>query len=223
MNALVARIHRLLQLQCGARLGCAVNWHAVELKHCSCMSQSKARFESRLDCKLCLPRVGFDLAPYGIDPVFKLGTTLYNADLDNEQDTVQYYNCSLLSYKPTYDVSNGVSLGCSESAALQAHAPDGSRSGSCCASSHLLRDGRTSCVVPGVSWGIHVLVVLHRAGLLVPANSNLLAAVPGQRVSPVLQVPSVGCWKVHTAAVWFRLPWLHPNIDRHRHALLPHE
>ena len=54
--------------------------------------------ESRADCKLCLPHVGFDLAPYGIDPVFKLGTTLYNADLDNEEDTVQYYNCSLLSY-----------------------------------------------------------------------------------------------------------------------------
>ena len=57
---------------------------------------------------------GFDLAPYGIDPVFKLGTTLYNADLDDEENTVQYYNCSLLSYKPTYDVSNGVSSGCGE-------------------------------------------------------------------------------------------------------------
>ena len=72
--------------------------------------------ESRADCKLCLPHVGFDLAPYGIDPVFKLGTTLYNADLDNEEDTVQYYNCSLLSYKPTYDVPNGVSSGCGEPA-----------------------------------------------------------------------------------------------------------
>lgn len=34
------------------------------------------------------------LAAYGVDPVFKLGSSLYNADLDNEVSITGLYNCS---------------------------------------------------------------------------------------------------------------------------------
>uniref|UniRef100_A0A7S0NBN4 Polycystin cation channel PKD1/PKD2 domain-containing protein n=1 Tax=Chlamydomonas leiostraca TaxID=1034604 RepID=A0A7S0NBN4_9CHLO len=46
------------------------------------------------------------LKSFGVDPVFKLGTTLYNPDYDdvNGDLVVQFYNCSLLT-NPTYNVS----------------------------------------------------------------------------------------------------------------------
>ena len=50
--------------------------------------------------------VGPDLAAYGVDPVFKSGTNLYNADLDDETDTVSFYNCSTLGYNATYNIPN---------------------------------------------------------------------------------------------------------------------
>ena len=50
--------------------------------------------------------VGPDLAAYGVDPVFKSGTDLYNADLDDETDTVSFYNCSTLGYNATYNIPN---------------------------------------------------------------------------------------------------------------------
>ena len=50
--------------------------------------------------------VGPDLSAYGVDPVFKSGTDLYNADLDNEADTVSFYNCSTLGYDATYNIPN---------------------------------------------------------------------------------------------------------------------
>lgn len=41
-----------------------------------------------------------------MDPVFKSGTDLYNNDLDNEADTVAFYNCSTLGYDATYNIPN---------------------------------------------------------------------------------------------------------------------
>ena len=38
--------------------------------------------------------------------MFKSGTDLYNADLDNEADTVSFYNCSTLGYNATYNIAN---------------------------------------------------------------------------------------------------------------------
>lgn len=49
---------------------------------------------------------GPDLSAYGVDPVFKSGTDLYNNDLDNEADTVSFYNCTTLGYAPTYNIPN---------------------------------------------------------------------------------------------------------------------
>ena len=49
---------------------------------------------------------GPDLSAYGVDPVFKSGTDLYNNDLDDEADTVSFYNCSTLGYNATYNIPN---------------------------------------------------------------------------------------------------------------------
>lgn len=38
--------------------------------------------------------------------MFKSGTDLYNSDLDNQDDTVSFYNCSTLGYSATYNVPN---------------------------------------------------------------------------------------------------------------------
>lgn len=38
--------------------------------------------------------------------MFSSGTDLYNADLDNEADTVSFYNCSDLGYNATYNIAN---------------------------------------------------------------------------------------------------------------------
>ena len=51
---------------------------------------------------LWLLRAGLDTAPYGVDPVFKLGSSLYNPDLD----ALQAYNCSLLE-RPSYNLTGG--------------------------------------------------------------------------------------------------------------------
>jgi hypothetical protein len=40
---------------------------------------------------------GRDIASYGVDPVFKLGTPLYNADYDNYETLTKVYNCSEFS------------------------------------------------------------------------------------------------------------------------------
>ena len=37
---------------------------------------------------------GRDVSSYGVDPVFKLGTPLYNADYDNYETLTKVYNCS---------------------------------------------------------------------------------------------------------------------------------
>ena len=50
------------------------------------------------------PAAGLDTAPYGVDPVFKSGTTLYNPDLDSAEAVHVYYNCSALP-APTYNVT----------------------------------------------------------------------------------------------------------------------
>eukprot|EP00798_Chlamydomonas_sp_ICE-L_P006112 gene6112-2716_t len=46
------------------------------------------------------------IKPFGVDPVFKRGTTLYNPSLDDVNGTivVKYYNCSQLQ-DPTYEIS----------------------------------------------------------------------------------------------------------------------
>ena len=38
--------------------------------------------------------------------MFKSGTDLYNSDLDNQDDTVFFYNCSTLGYDATYNIPN---------------------------------------------------------------------------------------------------------------------
>lgn len=45
-----------------------------------------------------------DTAPYGVDPVFKSGTSLYNPDLDSAGAVAVYYNCSALA-TATYNVT----------------------------------------------------------------------------------------------------------------------
>lgn len=46
------------------------------------------------------------MASFGVDPIFKRGTTLYNPDYDDVNGTkvLDFYNCSVLS-SPTYNVS----------------------------------------------------------------------------------------------------------------------
>lgn len=46
---------------------------------------------------------GLSKQSYGVDPAFKLGTSLFSSDLDNEESMVFYYNCSTLNYA-TYDI-----------------------------------------------------------------------------------------------------------------------
>ncbi|DBB14252.1 TPA: hypothetical protein ACH3X3_001198 [Trebouxia sp. C0006] len=62
--------------------------------------------DSRFSDIESLCKGGPDLAAYGVDPVFKSGTDLYNADLDDETDTVSFYNCSTLGYNATYNIPN---------------------------------------------------------------------------------------------------------------------
>lgn len=35
-----------------------------------------------------------ETSPYGVDPVFKSGTSMYNPDLDNTAKLLTYYNCT---------------------------------------------------------------------------------------------------------------------------------
>ncbi|KAL0022694.1 hypothetical protein WJX77_001966 [Trebouxia sp. C0004] len=62
--------------------------------------------DSRFSDIESLCKGGPDLAAYGVDPVFKSGTNLYNADLDDETATVSFYNCSTLGYNATYNIPN---------------------------------------------------------------------------------------------------------------------
>ena len=48
-------------------------------------------------------------APFGVDPVFKLGTNDYNQGLDNQDSKAQYYNCSEEVAYPTYQANTSVS------------------------------------------------------------------------------------------------------------------
>jgi hypothetical protein len=48
------------------------------------------------------PSGGLYTAPFGVDPVFKLGTTIYNSALDNPELLARYYNCSATISSPTY-------------------------------------------------------------------------------------------------------------------------
>mmetsp|Transcript_10216 Transcript_10216/g.33452 ORF Transcript_10216/g.33452 Transcript_10216/m.33452 type:complete len:1592 (+) Transcript_10216:74-4849(+) len=49
---------------------------------------------------------GVDTTSFGVDPVFKLGTDLYNPDLNNDKDMARLYNCSHLE-DPTYIAGGG--------------------------------------------------------------------------------------------------------------------
>ena len=51
---------------------------------------------------------GEDLRPYGVDPVFKRGTDLYNPDLDDLDHAIVLgsYNCSQINGNPTYDITD---------------------------------------------------------------------------------------------------------------------
>jgi hypothetical protein len=73
--------------------------HTWRTKQVSC---AKSRFDQiQSQCT-----GGEDLRPYGVDPVFKRGTDLYNPDFDDLNHTIvlQYYNCSQFDGKPTYDI-----------------------------------------------------------------------------------------------------------------------
>jgi len=53
---------------------------------------------------------GRDISSYGVDPVFKLGTPLYNADYDNFETLTKVYNCTEFTNPaagvyPTYNMS----------------------------------------------------------------------------------------------------------------------
>eukprot|EP00210_Caulerpa_lentillifera_P005376 g5138.t1 len=48
---------------------------------------------------------GISTGSYGVDPVFKSGTTMYNADFDNEESVTKFYNCSML-IAPSYERIN---------------------------------------------------------------------------------------------------------------------
>lgn len=47
---------------------------------------------------------GNNVDAYGVDPIFKIGTALYNSDLDNVDSTVSFYNCSLLPTSPSFNI-----------------------------------------------------------------------------------------------------------------------
>lgn len=49
-----------------------------------------------------------DISQFGVDPVFKRGAEIYNPDLDNELAVTTYYNCSLLSIEPTYNIPDPI-------------------------------------------------------------------------------------------------------------------
>lgn len=66
---------------------------------------------------------GPDLSAYGVDPVFKSGTDLYNNDLDDEADTVSFYNCTTLGYDATYNVPNTDTSLTVSAEMLTAHSP----------------------------------------------------------------------------------------------------
>lgn len=67
---------------------------------------SRSRFEDvQFDS-----RQGLSISSYGVDPVFKSGTSLYNPDFDDEEDTVHYYNCSKFE-NPTYNILDPASEG----------------------------------------------------------------------------------------------------------------
>jgi hypothetical protein len=55
---------------------------------------------------------GEDLRPYGVDPVFKRGTDLYNPDLDDLDHAIVlgYYNCSQFNGNPTYNINDTTTL-----------------------------------------------------------------------------------------------------------------
>jgi hypothetical protein len=55
---------------------------------------------------------GRDISSYGVDPVFKLGTPMYNPDYDNFETLTKVYNCTefanpALGVYPTYNTTNG--------------------------------------------------------------------------------------------------------------------
>jgi hypothetical protein len=52
-----------------------------------------------------------DIQPYGVDPVFKLGTASYNPDLNDANNSIvlNYYNCSTLrGGKGTVNINSSV-------------------------------------------------------------------------------------------------------------------
>ena len=45
------------------------------------------------------------ITPYGVDPVFKIGSSLFNPDLDNEDSIIAVYNCTELDENiQVYDI-----------------------------------------------------------------------------------------------------------------------
>lgn len=83
--------------------------------------------------------------------MFKSGTELYNRDLDNEADTVAFYNCSTLGYDATYNIPN-TDTSLTVSTMLDLHKPQPSAS---------LPIGPHSIHVAGYSSGLSVHVGLH--------------------------------------------------------------
>lgn len=64
------------------------------------LAHERACVWTRLDVEYA----GNNVDAYGVDPIFKVGTALYNSDLDNVDSTVSFYNCSLLPTPPSFNI-----------------------------------------------------------------------------------------------------------------------
>lgn len=91
-----------------------------------------------------------------MDPAFKLGTDLYNPDLDNVASMAAYYNCSALG-SPTYNLTEQLE----GQARLGGRRPARAAANGACAESIAL--ATAECAWCG--WG-------HQAGLLFKAFMN---------------------------------------------------
>ena len=76
------------------RIVAGILLHTVRTKPTKCPESRFADIEN--DC-----RREKSTESYGVDPIFKAGTTLYDPDLDNAESAIRFYNCSELP-SPSY-------------------------------------------------------------------------------------------------------------------------
>ena len=61
--------------------------HTTRMAYARCEDSRFAKIENN-----CAS--GTSIEPYGVDPVFVMGSTLFDPDLDNEKSLLHFYNCS---------------------------------------------------------------------------------------------------------------------------------